>query len=110
MRTLPLYMALLGMAGCDATWPYNRIGTWRPTGVADANIAASVVNPTDLVRGVEYTPHDSTTVTASIERYRTGRVRALPDANSFSLRTPGATAAGGDSGAPATGGTAAAAQ
>lgn len=108
MRTLPLCVALLGLAGCDATWPYDRIGTWRPTGVADANIAASVVNPSDLVRGVDYNPRESAVMTAAVERYRTGRVRPLPEQNSFGLRS---IAASGDGGAaPAAGGTAAAAQ
>ena len=108
MRTLPLCIAMLGLAGCDATWPYDRIGTWRPTGVADANIAASVVNPSDLVRGVDYNPRESSVMTAAVERYKVGKVRPLPDVGTGAIR---AIAAATDSGgAAAPGGTAQAAQ
>ena len=108
MRTLPLCVTLLGLAACDATWPYDRAGTWRPTGVVDANIAASVVTPSDLVRGVPYNPRDSSVMTAAVERYRAGKVRPLPDLTTFSQRS---VAAGGDNGGggPAGVGTAAAA-
>lgn len=54
MRVAPLALLapLLGpLAGCSATDPYERAGIWRPSGVNDANIAAQVANPNDLVRG-----------------------------------------------------------
>lgn len=53
MRVAPLaLLALAGaLAGCSATDPYEKAGIWRPSGVNDANIAAQVANPADLVRG-----------------------------------------------------------
>ena len=53
MRVAPLaLLALCGaIAGCSQTDPYERAGIWRPSGVNDANIAAQVANPADLVRG-----------------------------------------------------------
>lgn len=107
MRTIPLFAILLVLAGCDATWPYYRPGTWRPTGVADANIAASVANPSDLVRGVAYNPRDSSVMTAAVERYRAGKVKSLPDLTTFSQKSAPSGGDGGG-GAPASGGTAAA--
>ena len=53
MRVAPLaLLALSGaLAGCSATDPYEKAGIWRPSGVNEANIAAQVANPADLVRG-----------------------------------------------------------
>lgn len=53
MRVAPLALLALGgaLAGCSATDPYERAGIWRPSGVNEANIAAQVANPADLVRG-----------------------------------------------------------
>lgn len=109
MRIVLMCAAVTALAGCDATWPYDRPGTWRPSGVVDANIAASVVNPSDLVRGVAYNPREGSATTAAVERYRTGTVKALPSQTTSALR---AAPSGGDNGgaAPASVGTAAAAQ
>ena len=110
MRCFPVCVALLGLAGCQLTEPYDRLGTWRPTEVADANIAATVVNPADLVRGVDYNPRDASMATMAVERYRIGKVRSLPAVGTTSTFGTGA-GGGGDSGAPAAaGGTAQAAQ
>ncbi len=52
MRVPLALLALCGaIAGCSATDPYERAGIWRPSGVNEANIAAQVANPADLVRG-----------------------------------------------------------
>ena len=107
MRYALACAALFGLAGCEMTEPYDRIGTWRPSNSMDANIALSVANPHDLVRGVDYNPRDATLPTAAIERYRTGKVRALPAVDSLSL-SGGQSGGGGGNDAPAVGGTAAA--
>jgi type IV pilus biogenesis protein CpaD/CtpE len=39
------------MAGCADIDPYRRAGMWQPEGLADGNMAAMVVTPTDLARG-----------------------------------------------------------
>ena len=114
MRVLPLCpllgAALLGLAGCELTEPYDRIGTWRPTRAPETDIAAMVVDPHDLVRGVDYAPGDATAATAAVERYRTGRVRVLPDTSTLSISSSGSGGGGGNAPAAATGGTAQAAQ
>lgn len=43
--------AMLLLAGCAATDPYQRAGMWRPEGVVNANLAAQLADPHDLVRG-----------------------------------------------------------
>jgi len=50
--TVWLIGALL-VAGCDTylTDPYQRPGTYNPTGVNDANLRVMVANPHDLVEG-----------------------------------------------------------
>lgn len=103
MRCFPFCVALFGLAGCQLTEPYDRMGTWRPTHVADANIAATVVNPADLVRGVDYDPRDGSMPTMAVERYRVGKVRALPTLNTFDFRTGGGSGAGGGGDAAAGG-------
>ena len=79
MRYASLALTLLAIAGCAVTEPYLRAGTWRPTGVNEANIAAQIIQPSDLVRGRDYAPMDGTMPTAAVERYRAGKIKKLPD-------------------------------
>lgn len=109
MRYASLTLALLALAGCEATEPYLREGTWRPTGSNDLNIAAQIIRPSDLVRGVDYAPHDGTMPTAAIERYRAGKVKKLPDSGFAAIRVTGSSDNGAATGADVvTGGSAAA--
>ena len=48
---LLLPLSLLALSGCSATDPFTREGTWKPSGVNEANIAAQAANPADLARG-----------------------------------------------------------
>ena len=108
MRYASLTLALLAVAGCEATDPYLRQGTWRPTGTNDLNIAAQVIRPSDLVRGVDYAPRDGTMATAAVERYRAGKIKKLPDSSLVAIGIGGS--GGNNAGAGAdvtTGGTAA---
>ena len=97
----------MALTGCELTEPYDRIGTWRPSHSMDANIAVSAVNPSDLVRGVDYQPRDASATTRAVERYRAGRVRALPSAGTFDTRGGGGAPQAGDNGGGASTGTAA---
>ncbi len=109
MRYASLTLVLLAVAGCEVTEPYLRAGTWRPTGSNDLNIAAQIIRPSDLVRGVDYAPLDSTLPTAAVERYRAGKIRKLPDSGLAAIRLQGSgdnSTPGAD--APAAGGTTAA--
>lgn len=92
MRYASITLALLAVAGCEATDPYLREGTWRPTGTNDLNIAAQIIQPSDLVRGVDYAPLDGTMATAAVERYRTGRVKRLPESSLVSIGGTGGSA------------------
>ncbi len=47
---LPLLVAA-ALAGCDSFDPYDRPGTWRPTGANDANLRAMLVEPDELFVG-----------------------------------------------------------
>lgn len=111
MRCMIAALALLPLAACSVFDPYSREGTWRPTGANDANLAAQIIHPSDLVRGVDYAPTDGSMTTAAVSRYRTGKIKHLPDSSISTIRVQGS--GGNDAGAAdpsATAGTAPAAQ
>ena len=89
MRNLTCALTLLAMTGCSVFDPYQREGTWRPSGAPNANIAAQIVRPSDLERGVAYAPVDSTMTAAAVTRYRVGKIRKLPDSSLSTLRLQG---------------------
>ncbi len=68
LGTLALALATLGVGGCSQTDPYQRSGTWKPSGVNDANIAAQAANPADLTRGRAAPPGTMRTATTAVER------------------------------------------
>ncbi len=109
MRYASLALTLLAVAGCEVTEPYLREGTWRPLGTNDLNIAAQIIRPSDLVRGVDYAPLDGTMPTAAIERYRAGKIKRLPDTSLVNIGAQSTGSAGAAAGADvAPGGTTAA--
>ena len=110
MRHASLALAVLALAGCEATEPYLREGTWRPTGSNDLNIAAQIIRPSDLGRGVDYAPRDGTMPTAAIERYRAGKIKKLPDSGFAAIRVSGSSDNGAAGGTDVTTGGSAAAQ
>lgn len=110
MRYASLALALLALAGCEATEPYLREGTWRPTGTNDLNIATQIIRPADLVRGVDYAPSDGTMQTGAIERYRAGKIRKLPDSGFAAIKIQGSSDNSGAAGADVVSGGTAAAQ
>ena len=70
-RPLPRLSAVLGLlllSGCAATDPFHRPGAWRPEGVNQANIAAMVARPADLLRGRDAGGTDSPLATAAVTR------------------------------------------
>lgn len=63
------------VAGCSQTDPYLRSGTWKPSGVNGANIAAQVANPTDLSRGRGEPGGGVRTATGAVETLWKGPVK-----------------------------------
>ncbi len=68
---LPLAIAL---GGCAATDPLLRPDLWQPNGANEANIAAEVANPADLVHGRDGGErHRRQLAAAAVERLRADR-------------------------------------
>jgi len=74
-----LCILVLVLAGCDATDPYLRYGTWRPNDANEDNLRAMVVSPSDLVRGVSSSEGDGRQAAAALDRLRNDKPRLLPD-------------------------------
>lgn len=75
-----LSLALL-LAGCDHFDNYQRTDVWHPSGVNAANLAATVVDQHDLVRGKSVAGADAERATSAIERLRKGGSKAIPKAD-----------------------------
>ncbi len=67
------------LAACSVADPLTRPGVWHPTGANDANLAAMVADPDDLVTGVPNRMADGQVAVAAVTRYRAGKVKNLPD-------------------------------
>ena len=72
---------VLVISGCAAEDPLTRAGLWRPVGANDANLAAMVADPDDLVTGVADHRVDGQVAAAAVARYRAGKVKELPDSS-----------------------------
>lgn len=98
-RNLTLLAVLVGLGGCAGLAdPYQREGTWAPTGVNDDNLRAMVVNPADLQQGTG--PKDTMGVGAvtAVTRYREDKLKQLPDST---LSNVGGSAGSGGQGSGA---------
>ncbi|MGI4941903.1 MAG: CpaD family pilus assembly lipoprotein [Janthinobacterium lividum] len=95
-RTMVL-LGVLAIASCTSTDPLTRDGLWQPSGANEANLAAMVADPADLVRGKEAEGSDGQRAAAAVARLRLDRVKPLPDSGIAQFTTTG-------TGAPATGG------
>lgn len=79
MHRMPILLVLLAATGCSLPDPFDRPGTWRPTGANEANLRVMVANPADLRRGEDSAPADGNTAAAAVDRLRQGRVKPLPE-------------------------------
>ena len=79
MRAILAVGSLLCAAGCAGEDPLTRSGQWHPIGANDANLRAMIADPDDLVTGVASRTADGQVVAAAVARYRSGRVKDLPD-------------------------------
>jgi hypothetical protein len=105
-RPLVLLLALIA-GGCTMTGnPMYRAGTWHPTGANEANLAAEVANPHDLVAGegemgVAETPGPLAVM--PVEHLRSDTVKPLPDSSVNALGSTGSPSNGSSGSGAATG-------
>jgi len=84
------------LAGCAATDPLLNENAWRPTGANEMNIAAQVVDPTDLLHGREPAGgSDGEQAATAILRLRTGHVKPLPDSAITDMRVQSSPSSAG---------------
>jgi type IV pilus biogenesis protein CpaD/CtpE len=96
LRALLAPLALLsGLAGCASTDPLLNPNDWHPSGVNEANIAAQVANPQDLIHGRAATGSDGEIASTAVLRLRAGKVKALPDSSLSDLKIGTSPTAGG---------------
>ena len=102
-RPLPRLGAVLGLlllSGCAATDPFHRPGAWRPEGVNQANIAAMLARPADLLRGRDAGGTDSPLATAAVTRLWEGPPSPAAAAAGASPAVASPAASAGASGSP----------
>jgi hypothetical protein len=98
---LPVLMVAgaAALGGCAQIDPYTRQGIWQPSGVNDANLAAMVVDKSDLWYGRGNSSGSVRTATRAVERHWQG-----PQARSQGNdRQRSASQNGGGSGGPGEG-------
>jgi hypothetical protein len=76
-------IGVLLIAGCDTylTDPYQRPGTYNPTGVNDANLRVMVANPHDLVGGTGTGAGTGAQAAPPVARVLAGKRYPLPQLN-----------------------------
>ena len=84
MFRIPWLIGLVLLAGCsyDPFDPYQRPGTWVPSGANDANLRAMVANPHDLVEGTGEGVSSGAEAGPPVTRVLTGRRYPLPNISS----------------------------
>ncbi|HTU55241.1 MAG TPA: hypothetical protein VMF62_14850 [Acetobacteraceae bacterium] len=98
LKPLVLLVALAA-GGCTMTNnPVYREGTWHPTGANEANLAAEVANPHDLVAGESAAGTPGPLAVLPVESLRADKVKPLP---SDSIDTLGGTTTPSTGGASA---------
>jgi hypothetical protein len=102
---LVLLLSLIG-GGCTMTSnPMYRAGTWHPTGANEANLAAEIANPHDLVAGEGDSGTPGPLAVLPVENLRADTVKKLPDNSIDTLggtTTPSSGSPGTSSGSGAT--------
>ncbi len=98
MRINASFGLLIVLVGCAATDPLRNTSDWHPDGSNEANIAAEVANPADLVHGRDPTGGaDGQQAAAAVLRLRTGRTKTLPDSSLSDLHVQGSGSAAPES-------------
>jgi hypothetical protein len=77
-----LLLVAPALAGCTTppfSDPFDRPGSWQPTGVNDANLRAMVVDPAHLQRGVGAQTDRGNASVQPIDRLLNGERPKLPE-------------------------------
>ncbi len=87
-------IALVAVAGCAFTDPYEKSGVWKPNGSNADNLALQVVHPTDLVlgRGSEFA--DGDTAAQAVDRLRRDKAKPVVSTSITSVGGSGGSAGG----------------
>ena len=90
MHRLLRPLAALLVTGCSSYYPdpYQRPGTWNPTGDNEANLRTMVVNPHDLVEGQGQGTTTGATAAAPVARLVSGKRYPLPSMNASVIDQP----------------------
>jgi hypothetical protein len=78
---MPILAAALLLGGCD----HERPGTWRATGVNDANLAVMLEEPSHAMRGVGTRTDRAQPASLAIRRLEQGRRPVLPDSRASTV-------------------------
>jgi type IV pilus biogenesis protein CpaD/CtpE len=89
---------VLALAGCESMDPYHRQDVWYPTGASQANLAAQVANPNDLIRGRSDHVNDAARAEMAVTRVRQDKPKTLPNPTLPSASGGGGGGGGGGSG------------
>jgi hypothetical protein len=83
MHPIVWLIGMLLLSGCayDLSDPYQRPGTYNPTGVNDANLRVMVANPHDLVEGTGTGASTGAQAAPPVARVLAGKRYPLPQLN-----------------------------
>jgi hypothetical protein len=87
MHRIGWLMVALFVVGCapDASDPYQRPGTWNPTGDNAANLRVMVSNPHDLVEGAGQGASAGAEAAPPVARVLAGKRYPLPGLNAADI-------------------------
>jgi hypothetical protein len=87
MHGIVWLMGAVLLSGCayDLTDPYQRPGTYRPTGDNDANLRVMVSNPADLMEGTGSATALGSEAAPPVARLLAGKRYPLPDLNAATV-------------------------
>lgn len=98
-----LMLGVLILGGCEDRDPYRRTDVWHPTGAPQANLAAMVANPQDLIRGHGVSVADPKVVNTSISHIWLDTPKPLLDPTGSASGGGGGASGGAGAGAGAGG-------
>ena len=98
-----LMLGVLLLAGCEQLDPYHRVDVWQPTGAPQANLAAMVADPHDLISGRGVSRADGKVADKAIGHVLQDTPKSLLDASgpgNAGMGGAGGSSGGGAGGAP----------